>query len=362
MSLITSKMTLHSRLRDYDANFCETPEFILKLSQLPASSFIVDSNVWKNHSDGCLKSLGKYDVITVEISEEKKSLETVQDLYEQMMSRSAKKNLTVVSIGGGIIQDITGFMTSTLYRGVNWIFVPTTLLAQADSCIGSKTSLNFRHYKNSIGTFYPPKELYIHTPFLKTQDDLNYFSGLGEIAKLHLMDGEGATTKVISNLQSLKKRDPSILLDAIKSSLIIKKGYIEGDEFDTGRRNLLNFGHCFGHAIETATDFSVPHGQAVVIGMLLANSVSRSRGILSLQMEEYLANSLFFPIITVPLKGLDLDEKKVIEAMKHDKKRVGSDLPLIMMSKKHEMTKVDNLKEGEVLSALNELKAQIRKR
>ncbi|MFC4767266.1 AroB-related putative sugar phosphate phospholyase (cyclizing) [Effusibacillus consociatus] len=354
------ELSLSSKIRDYKVYFTETTDFLLKLQDLPNCVYVADSRVWDHHADGCLSQLKSRDVIVLSIDEERKNLETVQDLYEQIIQRSPRRSTTIVSIGGGITQDITGFAASTVYRGVNWVFVPTTLLAQADSCIGSKTSLNFKHYKNWIGTFYPPSEVYIYSPFLKTLDPLDFFSGLGEVAKLHLMGGEQRTKELIAQLPAILQQDDKALLEAVHQSLLIKQSYVEGDEFDTGRRNLLNFGHCFGHAIESATDFAVSHGQAVVLGMLLANVVSKKRGILSSRQERFLAENALLPILKVNVQDLMLDQNKIIEAMKQDKKRKGAELALVMITDSYELLKVDDLIEAEVSEALSQFFETVR--
>jgi 3-dehydroquinate synthase len=349
MSLST--MRLKSKIRDYFVYFAESPSFMMDLVELPNSLFIVDEMVWLHHAAGCLSCLHDTDMILLPVNEERKSLSSVEDLYEQIMDRSPKKNLNLISIGGGITQDVTGFLASTLYRGIRWTYVPTTLLAQTDSCIGAKTSLNFRRYKNLIGTFYPPAAVYIHTPFLATQNAVDYFSGLGELVKLHLIGGEDLQT-LITALPSLFERDREVLSCSIKKALTIKQSYIEEDEFDAGRRNMLNYGHCFGHAIETATDFAVPHGQAVVIGMLLANMVAKNRNILSKKTARIYAEKLLAPIIHVDLNSLRIDDEKIIAAMQLDKKRIGEGLPLVMPTDGNVMVKVDDLTPAEVRSVL----------
>jgi 3-dehydroquinate synthase len=233
------------------------------------------------------------------------------------------------------------------------------LLAQADSCIGAKTSLNYKNYKNLIGTFYPPIEIYLYTGFIKTLKTIDYFSGLGEIGKLHLNGGENNIKKFIDNIQEILKGNESILLEAIKNSLKIKKSYIEDDEFDTGKRNMLNFGHCFGHAIESATDFDIPHGQAVVIGIILANIIARKRSLLSKENELLFYDKILAPIIHIDIKKYNLNSQtfitKIIDAMKQDKKRIGSGLPLIIINDKSKMVKLTDIKEEEVESALKEI-------
>lgn len=346
-------ITMNSSIRKYNVIFCNNHDFISKLNEMPNRIFIIDENVWKYHSKGSLNKLKKKDIILLKTSEEKKNLETVQKLYGKLTLYAAKKNINIVSIGGGITQDITGFLASTLYRGVNWIFVPTTLLAQADSCIGSKTSLNYKNFKNLVGTFYPPTDIYIYTPFLATEDKLSYFSGLGEVVKLHIMDGQKSVEHLVGNLQSIINGELEILQKTIYKCLLIKKSFIEGDEFDTGRRNLLNYGHCFGHALESASNFTIPHGQAVVLGIILANIISKSRGILTPTKERYFLDKILLPTLSLEKDLLVLDKKKIIEAMKQDKKRIGMGLALVLINDLYEMTKINDLSEKEADVAIN---------
>jgi len=348
-------MKIKSNIRDYEVHFTKTTGFLQSFERFPQRCYVVDSNVWQLYADDCLCDVDRSDVIVLPVDEERKCLETVQELYDHLIERSAKRNMTMISIGGGIVQDITGFVASTMYRGINWIFVPTTLLAQADSCIGSKTSLNYKGFKNLIGTFYPPSEVFIYTPFLVTLEDVYFFSGLGEVVKLHIMGGAGKTQEIIELLPRIVRREAAALLTGVQNSLLIKQSYIAGDEFDTGRRTLLNFGHCFGHALESTSEFEIPHGQAVVLGMLLANVVAQHRRILSEELKEFVAEELLMPSLMVRPKKKDLDEDAVVEAMKKDKKRIGEGLVLIMMKDNYDIVKINDLSINEISYALGYL-------
>lgn len=354
-----SVIKVSSNIRNYDVHIEDSPAFLQRLSALPQKVFVIDENVWRNYSGTSLRLVDLKDTIIVPVSEERKNLESVEWLYDQLTLRSAKRNLTLISFGGGIVQDITGFVASTLYRGIRWIFVPTTLLAQADSCIGSKTSLNYKGYKNLIGTFYPPNEVIIHTPFLNSLDNEVFYSGLGEVIKLHMMGGMQKTQELLDLFPDMIKRVPSALNKAIVNALEVKLSYIEGDEFDLGRRNYLNYGHCFGHAIEAVTDFNIPHGQAVVMGMLLANLVAQKRGLLADPLETHLRHKMLTPGLVIPAARFPSDPIPILEAMKKDKKRTGTGLVLIMLMDDYEMTKVNDLSEDEVAWALSALTALV---
>lgn len=345
-------ITIKSNIKNYTAYFEENDEFLKKLATLENSVFVVDENVYNLHKDDCLKYISKDRLIILQVCEERKNIDTVCELYEKIMAFAPRKNLNLISIGGGITQDLTGFVASSLYRGINWIFVPTTLLAQVDSCIGAKTSLNFKHFKNLVGTFYPPTEIHIYPEILKTLTREDFYSGVGEMAKLHLMNGEEDTKTFINSLPLIDKLDSKTLLERTQNCLKIKKSYIEDDEFDTGKRNMLNYGHCFGHAIESSTDFAISHGQAVVVGMILANKEAVKKGILSSENEEFVRKNVLEPSLVV--KVPEINPEKTVEAMGQDKKNLGKGLALVMLADGYEMVKITDLQKEEAVKILEE--------
>lgn len=352
-------LSIHSNIRDYTASFEDQAVFIDELAQRPMACFVIDENVWGFYSGTLLKNLPTKATIILSINEERKSLETVQELYDRLVEFPEKRNLTLISFGGGILEDITGFVASTIYRGINWIYIPTTLLAQADSCIGSKTSLNYRKYKNLIGTFFPPTHIHIYPEFLATQLDSDFLSGFGEVIKLHLMGGESNFRDLVQLAPAILERETTALVKAIHKSLDIKLSYLAGDEFDTGRRNLLNYGHDFGHALESTSNFEVPHGQAVVFGMLAANLIAQRRGLLTERIEREIDEMLLTPSLVVKPSPKALDAYAMVSAMKKDKKRTGDGLALIMMTGNFNFTRVNDLKEDEVASALDTLRTRL---
>ena len=347
-----SVITIKSNLGDYEVHIDLAYEYLESLVKLEHKIFIIDENVWRLYSHSLLKAVSESDAIIFPVSEEVKTLESVQRIYDQLVSKSAKRNMTLVTIGGGILQDITGFVASTLYRGINWVLIPTTLLAQADSCIGSKTSLNYKGYKNLIGSFYPPRKVWVDTSFLASLRTEDFYSGLGEVVKLHIMGGEEKIRWLVDNYSSLSCKDSDTLQEAIVNSLNTKINFISNDEFDLGRRNMLNYGHCFGHAIEASSDFNIPHGQAVVAGMILANIIAVQRELLSEEKKQLLEKTLLIPTLIIKPTLHDLQPETIIEAMSKDKKRTGQGLVLIMPTSQREMVKVNDLQGEEVNSAL----------
>ena len=228
-----------------------------------------------------------------------------------------RRDSHLIAIGGGITQDITCWIASTFMRGIPWSFVPTTLLAQTDSCIGSKSSINFNQYKNLLGTFNPPRNVYIDNKFRNTLENRDIKSGLSELIKLMIINN--CDKKEIFKVASSRP----VTDEHIAKALLIKKYFIETDEFDKGIRNLLNYGHCFGHAIESASNYDIPHGIAVAMGMDLANALTNKEWYDKYHNILYILYAEFLDI----LNNIELD--KVFEAMNKDKKNIGGKLSII---------------------------------
>ena len=235
-------------------------------------------------------------VYAVEAKEENKTITTVMDIVKYLSGQRTPARIVVV--GGGIIQDIGAFLSTIFNRGIEWIYWPTTLLAMADSCIGGKSSLNHTGVKNKIGTFSCPHKVFINTLFLNTLDFGAIRSGQGEILKLCMIGNA---------LDIYEKSDE---MDRIKIALLIKRAVIEVDQFDKGIRRALNYGHTIGHALESLSGYTVPHGVAVIKGMLIEN---RLFGYSDPKFERLATN-----IVNVP--GVDTDVKQVYDVLLKDKK------------------------------------------
>jgi 3-dehydroquinate synthase len=282
------------------------------------SHFIIDRNIFSYLGGNFLQQIEKKNFVLIDATEETKSYRGIEPVLSQLLEQQLKKDSVLVAIGGGITQDITCFIANTFMRGIKWVFVPTTLLSQADSCIGSKSSINFGKTKNILGSFTPPQKVIISDQFLTTLEEKDIKSGIGEIIKLYLVNGQLVTSDEIRN--DLTKH--------LYATLQIKKKYIEQDEFDVGVRNILNYGHCFGHAIESSTDFGIPHGIAVTMGMDIANKFSQNEGLIT-EKEYLMMHTVLFSNYTgyntVPVK---IDP--IFTALSKDKKNTGSKINLIL--------------------------------
>ena len=341
-------LKVKSNIRNYEVVFTRDFQFLSDLSRIQPRAVVIDRNVLHYYEDLISEHFKVQEVFIFDAKEENKSLETLGQMYNWLVQKEAKRNLTLVSIGGGITQDVTGFVASTLYRGIPWVFVPTTLLAQTDSCIGSKTSINYHRYKNLLGTFYPPLRIYVNTDFRSTLTDQDYYSGVGEIIKLQLMkDHDRLSPRQLVALMERCRHDNDILDGVVRENLATKIAYMENDEFDLGRRNLLNYGHCFGHAIETSSAYYVPHGIAVNIGIIFANALSMKRGFLKEKLFMEVTESLNIPNIPLKLQEEHFDHDMLLESMKNDKKRTGENLTVIIPDGEFRPHKINDVRDVE---------------
>jgi 3-dehydroquinate synthase len=271
---VSDTLTIQSHKGPYTVTFDDDA---LERLTPGGAHFIIDARVAELYRDRMAAVLASPSVLIIEATEANKSLECMPAYVGHLVERGLRREQTLVAIGGGIIQDITCFLAATMLRGVAWTFLPTTLLAQCDSCIGSKSSINCGDAKNILGTFTPPGEVIISTRFLDTLDVRELQSGVGEMLKVHAIDGPASFAGFAAGYDALF-RNRAAMVAAIRRSLEIKRGYIERDEFDRGPRLVFNYGHSFGHAIEAATDFAVPHGIAVTMGLDMANWISAGLG------------------------------------------------------------------------------------
>lgn len=298
------------------------------------------------------------NILQIEATEPAKSLEALTPYVEWLLERGFRRDCLLLVVGGGVLQDLGCFVASTLFRGVRWTLVPTTLLAQCDSCIGSKSSLNVGHYKNQLGTFYPPYQVLLPADVLSTLPPDEVRSGLGEIIKLHLIEGEAAVDRLRPKLAGYAD-NPALLGEMAWDALAIKKRFIEEDEFDKGVRNLLNYGHTFGHAYESAADYAIPHGISVTLGVLTATYFSAQIGWVSPAYFDALHDWLLPYYAPYEQTLAALDPERILAAMRLDKKNTGDTLGCILTRGAGRMEKTKLAFDAEVLPLLNQALAEI---
>jgi len=309
--------------------------------------YIVDSSVYKIF----LKKKLNKNFVLVNSSEKNKDYFEIGKIMNKIILFGIKRNSNLIAIGGGIIQDITGFIASIIFRGINWTFYPTTLLAQGDSCIGGKTSVNFGIAKNQLGNFYPPKKIYLYSNFLKGLRKKDIMSGLGELAHYYLISGT-KDWKLFKNYLKNFLNNPTdfaILEKIAFRSLKIKKKIIEKDEFDTGLRLILNYGHSFGHAIEKLTNHQIPHGLAVAHGMNIANFFSYKLKLMKYDEFKNIEKTLKE---IVDLKQIsNMKVTKFVKILKQDKKNLRNNFKLILSKGVGKMI-IKNINNNKVVTKL----------
>ncbi|GAB5560428.1 MAG: 3-dehydroquinate synthase [Synoicihabitans sp.] len=287
----------------------------------------IDQNVRRLFAESLQPIIEHHDTVEIHPVETSKSYDGVRPLILQLIENGFKKNNRLIAIGGGITQDVTAFISSILYRGIDWVFFPSNLLSQGDSCIGSKTSINFQEYKNQLGGFFPPAKIYIAPTFLETLDYSEICSGLGEMAHYFLVENDAAFARYEGGIDEALKRGPS-LHTLIRESLAIKKRMIEIDEFDEGPRNVFNYGHSFGHAIEGYTKYTIPHGIAVSYGMDIANALSVHLGLLDQATCDRISHSLRKVRTTTSFP--DIDSGTYLTYLKKDKKNTSAGIRVVL--------------------------------
>jgi 3-dehydroquinate synthase len=263
MKAILPDIEIHSSLADYTVRFSHLDD--VNTWQPQADALLID-DFFRNRlerSDDC-------PVIWIEANEEAKSLPATFDVFTALKQYGLGRGSTLTVIGGGVLQDIGTFVASLYMRGIHWTYVPTTFLGMTDSCLGGKSSINVGPYKNLIGNFYPPQCIDILPVFAKTLPTVEIAGGSAEAAKISFCRGTNAFAHYEQLATPLLVNDweEEQLAQLLHTTLTIKKWFIEIDEFDNAQRRLLNFGHTWGHALESATSFTIPHGLAVAIGMM----------------------------------------------------------------------------------------------
>ncbi len=326
-------------------------------------ALILDKNIPGKQKKRIKRQLKNYSVYTKEYfpTENLKSFSKANSLAENLLEKNFNRNDTVVAAGGGIIGDFAGFVASILKRGINFINVPSTLLSQVDSSVGGKTGINSKRGKNLIGSFYQPKSVIAELSFLKSLPRREVICGFAEIFKYSLIRDKNFFKWIKKNSQIiLEGKNNMVLKNAIVRSCKNKIHFIVTDEKEAGKRMLLNFGHTFAHAIEAASNFSkrINHGEAVLIGMLLATKLSVRKKICSnLTLKEiekvYKDNNLPSALVKYFQKK---DFNKIVNYMANDKKNNDSRINLILLKK---IGKTTNPRE--IKMSLDQMKSVIKK-
>jgi 3-dehydroquinate synthase len=334
--MLRVKMVINSKIKKYSLTFKK--EYLFS-DKIDGDFFIIDRNVYNLHRER-FKQINITKILIIDALEKNKTYLKCLDYITELVNMGIKRGNVICAIGGGIIQDITGFISSILFRGVPWNFYPTTLLSQCDSCIGGKTSINLGKFKNIVGNFNPPDKITIDMSFLSTLKNKEIQSGIGEILKVAIIDNKERINynSIIDSIES-----NTINETLIRQSLEIKKEIIEIDEFDKDLRNIMNYGHTFGHAIESISNFKIPHGIAVGIGINIANNIAKELYNIEITSIDKLINKfLNTNSYYVDIFKATYSEPEYMSALKRDKKNTRADsLKCILLNYQKVAVKVD---------------------
>jgi len=305
--------------------------------------------------DKVMRSLKNFDVASVILAdgEQYKTLDAVNDIITALLEKRFSRNSCLLALGGGVVGDITGFAAACYQRGIDFIQIPTTVLAQVDSSVGGKTGVNHAAGKNMIGAFHQPQAVIADTSVLDTLDDREVSAGLAEVVKYGLIRDAGFFDWIENNIDSLVNREPETFAYIIEQSCRNKADVVAEDERESGIRAILNLGHTFGHAIETGLGYGTwLHGEAIALGMLMAADLSQRMGWIAEEVTERIESILLKLNLPVALPD-NFDPEKMRELMSVDKKAKDGVLFLILLKDIGDAVVTDEFDEELLMETLH---------
>lgn len=360
---MTDRMTINYEKKPcYDIVFAEN--FDLLMTELQALgvenrrvAVIADSNTAPLFGDavcGVLEGHCKQILLhTFPAGEANKTLDTVKEIYKALIEAKFDRKDLLIALGGGVVGDITGYAAATYLRGVDFVQIPTTLIAQSDSSIGGKTGVDFDGYKNMVGAFYMPKLVYMNLSALRSLDDRQFYAGFAEVMKHGLIKDAMFYEWLLENMYEIHDRDMAVLGEMIMRSCTVKKLVVEKDPKEQGDRALLNFGHTIGHAIEKAMNFEMLHGECIAIGMVAAAYISWKHNWLSME-EYYEVRDMFVPF-NLPISIDAINPEQILELMKSDKKMESGQIKFVLLKKVGKAVIDRTVTDEEIMAAIREI-------
>ena len=317
---------------------------------------VTDSNVGPIYLEKVVSQLEtcatRVDSITVDAGEKSKCVSVCDDLWQRIDALNTDRHSVIIALGGGVIGDLAGFIAASYARGLNFLQIPTSLLAQVDSSVGGKVGINLPESKNMVGAFWQPKQVLIDPTVLNTLDDANYIAGMAEVIKYGLIMDLPLFEFLEANVEAIKSRDIETLSKIISWCCQCKADVVEEDETEsTGRRAILNYGHTYGHAIETVFGYGeYLHGQAISIGMDCAARLARELGMVDQEFCD--RQTKLFKAVGLPTDCPTDQHDAMLSAMMRDKKVVGGVLKFILPTKIGDVQLVDSPGSEAILRSL----------
>ncbi len=310
------------------------PEMLDEIEHGGLTVLVTDSKVnavYGNETTRLMEESGRaVHLIEVPEGERTKTLKWAEIIYDRLVSLRADRSTLLLALGGGMVGDLTGFVAATFMRGVPYIQIPTSLLAQVDSSVGGKTAVNHPKGKNIIGAFYQPRAVFIDTAALGTLPEREFVSGMAEVVKYGAIRDRGFFYYLKNNLEAIKGLEQGVMTHIIKTSCAIKAEVVSRDEREAGLRAILNFGHTVGHAVESLLGYGkLKHGECVSIGMACAGRISVELGLCPQEEAAELVSLL--EATGLPVKLPELDPRDILAAMSLDKKVRQGKMRLVLM-------------------------------
>jgi 3-dehydroquinate synthase len=286
----------------------------------------------KKMVDG-LKEVGlNVSLLKFPAGESSKNIRTAVEIAEKLMEKGADRETMLIALGGGVVGDIAGFAASIFMRGVPYLQVPTTLVAQVDSAIGGKTGVDLPTGKNLLGTFYQPRVVFVSLHFLETLPQKEFQNGLAEIIKYGAIEEERILETLEKDMEAVKAKDPKVMLNIVESCCRIKKSIVEIDEKEHGLRRILNFGHTVGHALESVSKYKMTHGEGVALGMVAAARISEKTGYLKREETQRLETVIAEAGLPVRIPKVFKTEDILVK-LRSDKKKKGDAVRFVLLKK-----------------------------
>ena len=354
-------MTLHIRTRDnhYPIVFHNAFDHLHKTFEeigclAKKICIVTDENVDPLYGEMVEHELLKLGSKVIKYSfvpgEGSKNLKTIEEIYAKCLDNQFDRQSVIVALGGGIVGDVAGFVASTYLRGIRFVQIPTTLLAQNDSSVGGKVGVNYKNHKNMVGAFYQPQMVYMNTAVLSTLPDREFASGMSEVIKHGLIRDESFYQYLTDHVGLIKAIDHQTIAQMNYHSCTIKGDVVSQDEREGSIRKILNFGHTVGHAIETLSNFAYLHGEAVSLGIVAAAYISKERNMLS--QDEFKSILKTLDLYDLPIKLSGIDPEAIYQQLFYDKKVSKEKIVFILLNGIGNCVEVNNVTKEEILRSI----------
>lgn len=338
----------------FSDSFSHLAEELKKINAPEKLLIIADSNVCKLYADEVSKILTesgfKCSVYEFDAGEENKSMDAILGMCGACIENGLDRKSMIIALGGGVTGDMAGFAASIYMRGIRFVQIPTTLLSQSDSSVGGKTGIDFMESKNILGAFHQPKLVYINVNTLKTLPQIQFVSGMGEVIKHGIIRDKEFYEFIKNNPEDIKALNSDTLIKMAKRNCEIKANVVEQDEKESGLRAILNFGHTIGHAVESAMNFKMTHGECVGLGMVSVCRIAQKRGMITSEtaqdIESVLKSYGFRVKVQLP------DPQTVYAFMQKDKKKSLGKLNFVLPTAIGEVVRVSDVTEAEIFDAI----------